>query len=148
MGQAPIGPFLHHLAAEQTRANLANWETAQIVIALAVTILLVFTDQRKFLAVSLCGVMGLLVLLQHFGVTPELSILGRSTDFQAEAASLSIRTQMWTLTQVYGVLETMKLLAGGVLASYFFAMESTVKRSKPRRTRDASQEAVASPREK
>jgi hypothetical protein len=30
----------------------------------------------------------------------------------------------------------LKLVLGGILASYFFGMESTVKRSKPRRRTD------------
>ena len=88
--------------------------------------------------------MALLVLIQHFAVTPELSILGRSVDFQSESASFSVRAQAWTLTQIYGVLETIKLVIGGVLASYFFAMESTVKRGKNRRTRMTDQVLGAS----
>jgi hypothetical protein len=132
---AVVGPLLHHLAAEQIRTNLRNWETAQLVIALLMLVLLVFTDQRRTLAIAMSAAMGLLVLIQHFGVTPDLNILGRSVDFQPESASLTVRAEIWKLTQVYGVLETLKLAIGGVLASYFFAMESTVKRSRNRRTR-------------
>ena len=134
-GDAPIAPLLHHLASEQVRATLENWETAQLFIAIGIIVLLVFTDQRKILAILMATTMGLLTLIQHFGVTPDLNILGRSMDFLAESASFSTRTQVWTLTQIYGGLETVKLVIGGLLASYFFAMESTVKRAKTRRTR-------------
>ncbi len=134
-GTAPIGTLLHHAASEQTRAALSTWETAQLVIALLMIVLLVFTDQRKILAIAMSTVMGLLVMVQHFGVTPDLNILGRSADFLTEAASFSVRAQIWTLTQIYGAIETLKLVIGGILASYFFGMESTVKRSKSRRTR-------------
>ena len=134
-GDAPIGPLLHHLASEQVRATIMNWEVAQFVLAVAMVVLLVFTDQRKMVAIAMTAAIGLLTLIQHFGVTPDLNILGRSADFLAEAASFSTRAQNWTLTQIYGILETLKLVLGGILASYFFAMESTVKRAKSRRSR-------------
>jgi hypothetical protein len=134
-GDAPVGTLLHHVDSEQTRATFETWEDAQMLLALAMAVMLVFTDQRKILAIAMCAAMGLVVLVQHFGVTPDLNILGRSVDFLAEAASFNVRTQAWTLTQIYGALETFKLVIGGVLASYFFGMESTVKRSKSRRTR-------------
>jgi hypothetical protein len=144
-GDAPIGPLLHHLASEQVRATLQSWESAQLVLALLMLVLLVFTDQRKILAIAATALMGLLALLQHYGVTPDLNVLGRSVDFMAESASFSTRAQIWTLTQIYGVLETAKLAVGGVLASYLFAMESTVKRSKHRRTRATDREAFTAP---
>jgi hypothetical protein len=142
-GDAPVGPLLHHLASEQVRATIQTWESAQLVLAFSMIVMLVLTDQRKMLAIAGTAFMGLLALVQHFGVTPELNVLGRSADFMAEAVSFSTRSQIWTLTQVYGALETLKLIVGGVLASYFFAMESTVKRSKTRRTRATDQELSA-----
>jgi hypothetical protein len=141
-GEAPIGPLLHHLASEQVRAMLETWGAAQLLLAVFLLLLLALTDQRKILAVLMAAAMGLLASAQHFGITPDLNILGRSADFLPETASFSTRTQIWTLTQLYGVMEIVKLLIGGVLASYFFAMESTVKRSKSRRTR-ADDEALS-----
>ena len=143
-GDAAVGPLLHHAASEQTRALLSAWEDAQLLIGLIMLVILILTDQRKILAIAMTAAMALLVLIQHFAVTPELSILGRSVDFQSESASFSVRAQAWTLTQIYGVLETIKLVIGGVLASYFFAMESTVKRGKNRRTRMTDQVLGAS----
>jgi hypothetical protein len=143
-GDAAVGPLMHHAASEQTRALLSAWEGAQLVIALIMLVILILTEQRKILAIVMTAAMALLVLVQHFAVTPELSILGRSVDFLSESASFSVRSQVWTLTQLYGGLETLKLVIGGVLASYFFAMESTVKRSKTRRTR-ASDDLLSTP---
>ena len=141
-GDAPASVLLHHLAAEQTRANLQNWEVAQMVLALTILVTLVLTEQRKVLAIVMCAVMGILAVVQHFAVTPDLNILGRNADFLPEAAAFSVRSQMWTLTMMYGGMETLKLVIGGVLTSYFFAMESTVKRGRSRRTR-SSDEALA-----
>jgi hypothetical protein len=143
-GDAPVATLTHHVASEQTRATFETWEQAQMILALIMVIMLVFTDQRKILAIAMCGAMFLVVVAQHFGVTPDLNIVGRSADFLAENASFNVRTQIWTLTQIYGALETFKLVVGGVLASYFFGMESTVKRSKSRRTR-ASDEVLNAP---
>jgi len=134
-GDAPVGPLLHHLANEQVRSTMESWETAQFVLAAAILVLLIFTDQRKLLAIAGTAVMGLIVVIQHFFVTPDLNILGRSVDFATETAAAVVRPDIWSLTQGYGILEMLKLLAGGALASYFFGMESTVKRSKLRRTR-------------
>ncbi len=134
-GDAPVGPLLHHLAGEQVRATLESWEIAQFVLAAIMLVLLIFTDQRKLLAIAGTALMGLLAVIQHFFVTPDLNVLGRSVDFATETAAAVVRPDIWTLTQAYGVLETLKLIIGGVLASYFFGMESSVKRSKQRRTR-------------
>ena len=134
-GDAPASALLHHLASEQTRANLGNWEIAQIVLVIAMAVPLIVTDQRKWGAVAMVGAMGLLTLIQMYGISPSLNSLGRQADFQGEAAPASLQTQIWTMTRMYGLVETLKLLIGGALASYFFAMESVVRRSKSRRTR-------------
>jgi hypothetical protein len=134
-GEAPVEQLLHHQASEQVRSTLQNWETAQMVFAIIMLVLLTLTDQRKILAIALSVAMGFFVLIQHYVVTPDFIILGRSLDFVPETAAFATRAQVWTLTQMYAVLETLKLVTGGVMASYFFAMESAIKRSKFRRTR-------------
>ncbi len=139
-----IGPLMHHAASERARSLLNAWENAQLVLGLAMLAILILTDQRKILAILMSAAMAFLVLIQHFFVTPDLSILGRSIDFLAESASFSVTVANLTLTQIYGALETLKLVIGGVLASYFFAMESTVKRGKTRRMR-ASDEMLGTP---
>jgi hypothetical protein len=135
IGEAPATGLLRHQANEQTRANLETWEGAQIVITLTMIVVLVFTDQKKPAAIAMCLAMGALVVIQHYGITPGLNFLGRQADFLAQKASFAVQTQMWTMTRTYGALEMLKLVIGGVLASYFFSMESTVKRSKSRRVR-------------
>jgi hypothetical protein len=134
-GDAGPSILLHHLANEQTRANVEGWEVGQLVLALTIIVALVFTDQRKGMAIALCGVMGVLTLIQHYGITPGLNMAGRQADFMAEATAFNLRSRIWSLTQMYGAVEALKLILGGLLASYFFAMESTVKRSKSRKSR-------------
>jgi hypothetical protein len=131
-GPEASGRLLRHLAGEQVRDTLTTWEQAQYVIGAAMILLLVFSAQRKPIAIGMCGLMTLLVFVQHQMITPELSYVGRALDFTPEAASFSLATRSWTLTQMYTGSEVVKLLAGGALASYFFAMESVVKRRKSR----------------
>jgi hypothetical protein len=143
-GDSGVGTLLHHAASEQTRQTFDTWEQTQLVLACTMIVMLMFTDQRKILAIAMCAMMALVVGIQHFGITPELNMLGRNTDFLADAASFNLRSQAWTLAQLYGVLETLKLMIGGVLASYFFGMESTIKRSKSRRARTGGEMLGAS----
>jgi hypothetical protein len=135
-GAEPAGQLLRHAAGEQVRSTLAGWEQMQGVIAAAMLVLLIVTDQRKPIAIGLCALMAALVAAQHFVIGPEWASLGRELDFLAEQASFSMASRNWTLTQMYGAAEVVKLLAGGALASYFFAMESVVKRRKSRSRAD------------
>lgn len=124
--------LLRHLANEQTRSNFSDWEPAQLVLCLIAAALLTLTEQRKPLAIGLCLLMGMLTAIQHYVIAPDLHFLGRQADFLAEATAFDVRTQLWTRTQSYGFVEAFKLVVGGALASYFFAMESTVRRSRSR----------------
>jgi hypothetical protein len=126
------GQLLRHMAGEQIRSSRSDWELVQGVIAVTMIVLMIFTDQRKPVALALCVLMGALAFIQHFMITPEWNYVGRELDFLDERASFTVASRNWTLTQLYGGTEILKLLLGGVLASYFFAMESTVKRKKSR----------------
>jgi hypothetical protein len=130
--------LLHHLSGESVRSLLNNWEPTQLVVALLIVILLLFTDSRKPIALAMCAVMAVLTIIQRSFVTPEWNSLGRQLDFIPEATSFNLRTQIWSLTRVYTGIEILKLLVGGALASYFFAMESVVKRGRSRRSADRS----------
>lgn len=135
------GQLLRHMAGEQVRSLRSDWEVVQGVIAVTTVVLMVFTDQRKPAAIALGVVMGALAFIQHFMITPEWNFVGRELDFLDERASFTVASRNWTLTQIYGGTEILKLLLGGMLASYFFAMESTVKRRKSRhRSQDESLE--------
>ncbi len=131
-GPEVAGQLLRHLSGEEIRSWLNGWEQAQGVIALGMVVLLVFTEHRKPIAIGMCGAMALLTFMQHFMITPEWTYVGRELDFLGDKASFSIATRNWTLTQLYGASEIVKLLTGGALASYFFAMEAAVKRRKVR----------------
>ena len=81
----------------------------------------------------LCVIKLVVVLFQHFGVTPELIYRGREGDFPPGSTAVGTQTRVWALHQVYVGVECVKLLSGAVLGSYLFAFRTRRRR---RRTED------------
>jgi hypothetical protein len=120
--------LLRHLAAEQTRDYSYLWEEFQFVLALALGACLFLGTKKRVLPLLLCGVMLALVVFQHIAATPELSYRGRETDFPPGNTALAPMARVWALQQMYAGVEIVKLIAGGVLASYLFAYRTPQRR--------------------
>ena len=130
LGQDQMMALLRHQAAQQTRNLYYVWEEAQIGLGLALGACLYFATQKRMLPVVLCCVMLSLVLFQFWAVTPELGYRGREMDFPAaggDATGGMVRVLL--LYQVLVVTEGLKLIVGGVLASYLFVLRTSRKRS-------------------
>jgi len=127
-GRDNLATVLRHVALEDTRAMLDTWEWTQLGLAAGIGILMLFSDQRKRLGIAMLLVMTAIAFGQAFLITPQWTDFGRELDFARPGAQPVVANRIAMLTQTYGALEIVKLLVGGVLASYFFAMESTVKR--------------------
>lgn len=121
-------------ASEQLRRHWYGWEETQGIIGLVLAFCLAISGRGKMLSLLLCGGMLAILIFQHLGVTPDLQLASRNADFTS-AGSLA-QQELWKLTQLYGGLETVKLLMGGVLASYLFVAQS--KPSGRRRSRKHS----------
>jgi hypothetical protein len=120
-----IGPedtrlLLRHQAAEQNRVYFYRWEQVEIFLALALAICLFLGTQRRILPLILCGLLVMLVLFEHFGLTPELTFIGREADFPPGSVTFGTQSRVWALDQVYAWAEGVKLLLGAVLAGYLF----------------------------
>jgi len=131
----PLGPdnaalLLRHAAAQQTRSALSAWERVEIALGLMLGGCLYLATQRRILPLVLCGAMLVLVLFQHFGISPELAYRGQQTDFPPGNADVSAKVRSIALQEVYYGAEVMKLIVGGVLASYLFAFRSSSRRSR------------------
>lgn len=137
-GGREAGGLLRHTIQEQVRAMLNAWGAVQLLLGLSIGVLLVVTDQRKPLAIGLCAAMTAVAAVQHYFFTPELEYQGRLLDFRSESEAFQTAARLWTLRQMFGGAELFKLLLGGVLASYLFAVEAVVRRS---RRREPSKEA-------
>lgn len=123
-GKNDVGLLLHHFAWEQDRAYLQNWELLQIPLGLAIAgVLFIATDRRRMPQV-LCGLMLVLVLFEHYGITPELIYRGRVSDFPPEASAFGNQARLWMLIEVYVGAEIAKLLIGGIATAYLFAYRS------------------------
>ncbi len=129
LGPAQAQLLLRHLAVEQIRRYSSLWEEFQFVLALALGACLFLGTKKRVLPLLLCGVMLALVVFQHIAATPELSYRGRETDFPPGNTALAPMARVWALQQLYAGLEIVKLIAGGVLASYLFAYRTARRRS-------------------
>jgi hypothetical protein len=131
LGQDQMIQLLHHQAAEQNRNIMYIWEQAQIVLGLVLGGCLYFATQKRLLSLVLCGIMLLLVLFQFWAVTPEMSYRGRETDFLAAGSTSGSVVRTLLLYQMLVVTEGLKMVVGGILASYLFVFRiSRTRRSR------------------
>jgi hypothetical protein len=99
--------LLRYLAGEENRLFFTSWELAEIALGALLTAIVLFMIHSRLLA-GLSGAVLILVLFQHFRVTPQMIALGRLIDFGGGSASAAY-SQFWRLHGLYGVLEVVKL---------------------------------------
>lgn len=128
-GADQISTLLRHFAAEQTRHYTSMWELAEFGFALALGGCLFLATQRRIFPLVLCGMMLIIVMFQHFAVTPELAFRGREADFPPGSAALGPLARVWALQQVSFSVEAVKLIAGAILASYLFVFRARSRRT-------------------
>jgi hypothetical protein len=129
LGQDQITLLLHHQAAEQNRNIMLLWEQAQIVIGMVLGGCLYFATQKRLLSLVLCGIMLALVLFQFWAIMPEMSYRGRETDFPPGSTASGNVVRTLLLYQMLVITEGLKMVVGGILASYLFAFRTSRKRS-------------------
>jgi hypothetical protein len=129
LGQDQIAMLLHHQAAEQNRNIISSWEEIQIVLGVVLGGCLYFATQKRLLSTVLCAVMLALVLFQFWAITPEMSYRGRETDFAPAGTAPENVVRSVILYQMLVVTEGLKMVVGGILASYLFAFRISRRRS-------------------
>lgn len=139
---ANIAALLNYISREETRSLTVQWEIAQLLLVISIAILTVFSDQKRPIPILMCVAMFMLALGQAFVITPRLIDVGRQLDFGGGGAVAAFTNQFSMLATIHAGLEGIKLLVGGALASYYFMMESTVRRSR-RTHREQTAEASA-----
>jgi len=128
LGQDQMTLLLRHQAAQQTRNLYYVWEQVQIALGLLLGACLYFATQKRMFSLVLCCVMLSLVMFQFWAITPELGYRGREMDFPISGADPSGMVRVLLLYQVLVVTEGLKLIVGGVLASYLFVLRTSRKR--------------------
>jgi hypothetical protein len=111
-------------ASEMTRTYLSRWELLQIVLGIGFLFVLVFATHTRRAPLFFGGMMVVLVAFLHFFIAPELAYIGRQLDFVPRDSNIDLRLRLWMLTQVYFVLDAVKVLIGLGLAAYLFYFRS------------------------
>jgi hypothetical protein len=108
--------FLRYQASELNRSYFDNWERAQIVLGAVLFLVLLFGSPPNRLMLLLTLLMLGLVLVMHFYLTPEITLLGRTIDFVSPGTPSPGRTRFWTFHGAYSACELVKFGMGTVLA--------------------------------
>jgi hypothetical protein len=87
-------------AVEQNRLYFRTWEEVQIGLGAAFAVCLFLGTQKQIAPLISCALLLLLVLFEHFGLTPGLT------------------------NSLYAGVEGAKLILGGFLASYLFVFRT------------------------
>ncbi len=116
--------MLRYQSSEQNRRYLYIWETAEIGLGLALAACLFFGTQRRLFPQILGALMLMLVLFEHFALTPEMTYRGREADFPPGNSSFGIQARIWALNEAYVASEGAKLVLGGILTSYLFVFRA------------------------
>ena len=125
--------LLRYELLEQNRRYTYVWEEVELGLAVILGACLFLGTQKRVFPIVFCAFLFLLVMFEHFGVTPEFTYRGRATDFPPGSASLAGQLRMVAMGQIYATVEAVKLLIGAVLSSYLFVFRAQSKRSKEAR---------------
>ncbi len=128
LGSDNAALLLHHAVAEQVRDATSTWEKIELGLGLVLGGCLYLATQRKLFPLVLCGVMFVLVMFQHFGISPELSYRGLQTDFPPGNAEVGEKVRFLAMQEIYYAAEITKLIVGGILASYLFVFRTSRRR--------------------
>ena len=119
-----VALLLRYQAAEQNRRYLYIWEEVQFGLGLILAACLFFGTQRRIFPLAFCGLMLIMLMFEHIGVTPELAFRGRETDFPPGNATYALQVRVWALDQVYAWVEGAKLVLGVLLSGYLFVFRA------------------------
>jgi hypothetical protein len=113
-GQKSIRFILRRNAAEENARIFKTWEWSQFGIATVLFILILSGEKPPLSALLLIPAMFIIVLLQHFILTPQVVSLGRKVDEIPATQLLGNPTvsRFWTFHGIYSGCEILKLLLG------------------------------------
>ncbi|HKD08644.1 MAG TPA: hypothetical protein VKB79_22265 [Bryobacteraceae bacterium] len=120
IGGERLRPLLRRNAGEENNVIFNDWETAELIIGIAL-IGLLFADHVRGRIMSLAAAMLAIVAVQRFYLSPEVADLGRQIADLPPSAPVNSR--FWTLHGVYSGIEVAKLLAGVLLAVPLLRMQ-------------------------
>jgi hypothetical protein len=104
-------------AAELNRYYFEHWELAQLAIGLLLGVILLFATNGNRLMMAAWLTMYVIVLFQHFALTPRMIELGRGLDLSSIDEFIDERKAFQKLHAFYGWNELAKGLAALVLGA-------------------------------
>jgi hypothetical protein len=120
LGRTPFSPLAHYLAAEQNRSLYDTWGTVQIVMSAFFFFFLLFGTRLGKVPIALALVMVAVVVAERAIVIPEMTMVGRATDFTANP-SHRVNLMWAAMNYAYASAELVKwLLAAGIAAYLIF----------------------------
>jgi hypothetical protein len=116
-----LGPnartLLRYHAAEENRWYFRAWETGQIILGTGFLLVMLFGSRENQFTLGGIVLLILIVAVQRFFLTPEITAQGRVLDFMAPDAGLPDRNRFWVLHSAYAGVEVGKwvlmLVLGG-----------------------------------
>jgi hypothetical protein len=106
--------ILRRNAGEENNFIFQNWERAEIIIGIALLAMLFFGGRPQKLMLAAALSMLLIVAVQHFFLSPEVTDMGRKLADLPDDAALTKR--FWMFHGIYSGSEILKLLVGFALA--------------------------------
>jgi len=108
-------PLVRYLISEQNRALFETWGTLQLVLGVGFFFFLLFGSEEGKLPLGIGLFMVLVVAVQRFLLTPEMTSLGRTLDFLSPASRPGDWSKFWVLHGAYLLAEGLKWALGGFL---------------------------------
>lgn len=113
--------ILRRNAGEENNWIFENWERVEIFMGIGLFLLLAFGDRPQQLTLALAATMLVIVVAEHFLLTPQIIDLGRRIDDLPPADPAT--KKFWMLHGFYSGLDILKLLT-----AFGIAARITVKR--------------------
>jgi FtsH-binding integral membrane protein len=117
LGENGAQTFLRIQASELNRYYFETWEWAQLALGVILLVTLVASSSGRRSGVLLCFFMLLTVVVVHFGLTPQVTRLGRLLDVIPPDQPSPERHRLWSYNTAYSVVEGIKYLFGLMLLS-------------------------------
>ena len=110
LGNSSARMLLRHQVSEINRDLFNNWERVQLILGIVLIVTLLFDTNGEKLYMGLCGLLLLLIIVEHFLLTPHLTAVGRSLDFIPADEPTTERIKFGRFHQAYAVVEALKLV--------------------------------------
>ena len=110
LGRDSMREILRRNAAEENNAIFDSWELCEIAIGCLLFLLILFGDRPQVNMLALSALMTVIVLIQHFALSPQVATLGRAiVGLPKEAEEVK---RFWMLHGFYSGSELLKLGIG------------------------------------